>query len=152
MSSRMVWLVAVIFVAFCVCVSAQTAPVAPAQATTPNIKHVPATYTNPSSGKEMYDSYCASCHGKDGTGDGPAAPALKMPVTDLTMLTAKNGGAFPAAHVASVINGESMTPAHGSKDMPVWGPIFMSIGGHSAAEVQLRIRNLTNYLQSLQGK
>jgi mono/diheme cytochrome c family protein len=154
MSCRMVWLVAVIVVAFCVCVSAQTAPAQePAsQATTPNIKHVPATYTNPSSGKEMYDSYCASCHGKDGRGDGPAAPALKMPVTNLTMLTAKNGGTFPAAHVASVIKGESMTPAHGSKDMPVWGPIFMSIGGHSNAEVQLRIRNLTNYLQSLQGK
>jgi len=157
MSSRMVWLVAVIVIAFCVCVSAQTTPAPPApsstpQATTPNIKHVPATYTSPASGKEMYDSYCASCHGKDGKGDGPAAPALKMPVTDLTTLAVKNGGTFPAAHVASVINGESMTPAHGSKDMPVWGPIFMSIGGHSTAEVQLRIRNLTNYLQSLQAK
>ena len=157
MSSRMVWLVAVSVVAFGVCLSAQTAPAAPApatapQATTPNIKHVPATYTNPTSGKEMYDSYCASCHGQDGKGDGPAAPALKMPVTDLTTLAAKNGGVFPAAHVASVIKGESMTPAHGSKTMPVWGPIFMSISGHSTADVQLRIRNLTNYLQSLQGK
>jgi len=34
----------------------------------------------------------------------------------------------------------------------VWGPIFMAIGGHSQAEVQLRIRNLTNYVESLQIK
>ena len=45
-----------------------------------------------------------------------------------------------------------MTAAHGSKDMPVWGPIFMSIGGHSQSDVQLRIRNLTNYLESVQAK
>jgi len=36
--------------------------------------------------------------------------------------------------------------------MPVWGPIFMTIGGHSPAQVQLRIRNLTNYLESIQIK
>jgi len=135
------------------CASAQTAPAAAApQATTPEIKHVPATYTSPSSGKEMYTAYCASCHGTDGKGDGPAAPALKMPVTNLTTLAAKNGGTFPAAHIAAVIQGGAMTPAHGSKEMPVWGPIFMTMGGHSAAQVQLRIRNLTNYIESMQTK
>ena len=153
MSSRIVFLVAIILLVCAVSMSAQTAPAAATpQASAPTIKHVPAAYTTPSSGKGMYDAYCASCHGLGGKGDGPAAPALKMPTTNLTTLAAKNGGTFPAAHVAAVIQGDALTPAHGSKDMPVWGPIFMSIGGHSPADVQLRIRNLTSYLESLQVK
>jgi mono/diheme cytochrome c family protein len=151
MSSRIVFLVAIILLVCSVGMSAQTAAATP-QATTPTIKHVPAGYTTPASGKGMYDAYCASCHGVDGKGDGPAAPALKMPTTNLTTMSAKNGGTFPAAHVAAVIQGDAMTPAHGSKDMPIWGPIFLSIGGHSKADVQLRIRNLTAYLESLQVK
>jgi mono/diheme cytochrome c family protein len=153
MSSRIVLLVVTLALACSLSASAQTAPAtATPQAATPEIKHVPATYTSPSSGKEMYNSYCASCHGIGGKGDGPAAPALKVPPTNLTTLAAKNGGTFPAAHVAAVIQGVAMTPAHGSKDMPVWGPIFMTFGGHSAAQVQLRVRNLTTYLESMQVK
>lgn len=151
MSSRILCLAAIIVLVCCFGTSAQTAPAA-AQPTPPTIKHVAAPYTTPSSGKEMFNAYCASCHGKDGRGDGPAASALKMPTTNLSTLAAKNGGVFPAAHVAAVIQGDALTPAHGSKDMPVWGPIFLSITGHSQAEVQLRIRNLTAYLESLQGK
>jgi mono/diheme cytochrome c family protein len=153
MNSRILWVAVIIVLAFSICVAAQTTPAATTpQATTPNIKHVPASYTDPTSGNGMYVAYCASCHGKDGKGDGPAAPAMKTPVTDLTILTVKNGGTFPAAHIASMIQGASMVPAHGSEDMPVWGPIFMSIAGHSQAQVQLRIRNLTNYVESMQAK
>jgi len=131
--------------------NAQTAP-AVSQPQAPELKHVPAAYTNPASGREMYTAYCASCHGADGKGDGPAAPALKMAATNLTTLAQKNNGVFPAAHVATEIQGGAMTVAHGSKDMPVWGPVFMSLGTHSAAQTQLRIRNLTNYLESIQVK
>ncbi len=153
MRSRLICLAIILVLAGAVNVTAQTASAAATpQAAKPEIKHVPAAYTDPSSGKEMYQQYCASCHGMDGKGDGPAAPALKMPSTNLTMLAAKNGGTFPAAHVAAVIQGDGVTGAHGSKDMPVWGPIFRSMGGHSQAQVQLRIRNLTNYVQSIQVK
>ena len=153
MHSRVICISVVLLLVCSVAAVAQTAPAATApQAAKPEIKHVPAAYTDPSSGKEMYKEYCASCHGMDGKGDGPAAPALKMPSTNLTTLAAKNGGTFPAAHVAAVIQGDALTPAHGSKDMPVWGPIFRSMGGHSQAQVQLRIRNLTNYLESIQAK
>jgi mono/diheme cytochrome c family protein len=157
MQFRDLCLATMVVFGFCVWGNAQTTPAATtpaaaAQETKPNIKHVPAGYTDPSSGKGMYDAYCASCHGKDGKGDGPAAPAMKMPVTNLTALAVKNGGTFPAARVAATIQGEAMVPAHGNKDMPVWGPIFLSMGGHSPAQAQLRIRNLTNYLESIQVK
>ena len=122
------------------------------QATKPEIKKVPAAYTDPSSGKGMYMEYCASCHGADGKGNGPAAPALKVPPTDLTQLAAKNGGTFPNAHIIQIIKGDSMTAAHGNKDMPVWGPVFLRMGQQDAAQVQLRIRNLDRYLESIQQK
>jgi len=75
-----------------------------------------------------------------------------LPTTDLTMLSAKNGGTFPAAHVAAVIQGDAITPAHGSKDMPVWGPVFLSMSQGHPAEVQQRVANLTTYIESLQEK
>ena len=100
----------------------------------------------------MYIAYCASCHGQDGTGNGPAAAALKTPPTDLTLLAAKNGGKFPDAHIAEIIKGDRLTAAHGNKDMPVWGPVFLTMAQHDTAQEQLRIRNLTTYLQSIQQK
>ncbi len=114
------------------------------------IKKAPAPYTSASSGQQMYESYCASCHGKNALGDGPAAPALKVAPTNLTDIAKKNGGKFPDAHVAAVIRGEAHMPAHGSREMPVWGPVFRSVSGGHEGEVQLRVANLTKYIQSLQ--
>jgi mono/diheme cytochrome c family protein len=99
---------------------------APAQ-NAPTVKHVPITNAPPNSGKDMYNSYCAVCHGKDGKGGGPAASAMKTPPTDLTSLAKNGGGKYPSSHVAAVIRGQAMTASHGSKDMPVWGPLF-SVG------------------------
>src|ERR1700687_6219272 len=82
------------------------------------IKHVPVKSTSPVSGKDMYTAYCAVCHGTDGKGGGPAASALKVPATDLSLLSKNNGGKYPAMKVESSIRGESALPAHGSKDMP----------------------------------
>ena len=70
------------------------------------VKHVPVKPTSAASGKQMYDNYCAVCHGTNGKGGGPAAEALKTPPTDLTILSQKEGGKFPAAHVASAIRGD----------------------------------------------
>ena len=116
------------------------------------IKHVPMKQTNAASGQEMYGSYCAVCHGTDGKGGGPAASALKAVPTDLTKLAANNKGEYPALHVASVLRGEAETPAHGSKDMPVWGPLFRHISQGHDAEVQQRIANLNKYLEGMQQK
>ena len=124
---------------------------APAQGST-TVKHVPITSTPSNSGKEMFNSYCAVCHGKDGKGGGPAATAMKTPPSDLTSLTKQNGGKYPAAHVAAVLKGQAMTPAHGSQDMPIWGPLFSSISQGHEGQVQQRISNLVAYIEGLQAK
>jgi mono/diheme cytochrome c family protein len=116
------------------------------------IKKSPAPYTNPASGQEMYKAYCASCHGLDGKGNGPAATAMKQPVPDLTLLSKKNGGKFPSDHVSSVMRGDVNSPAHGSADMPVWGPVFMKVSQSNVSQVQQRVHNLTEYIASLQAK
>ncbi len=118
----------------------------------PTVKHVPITSAPSNSGKEMFNSYCAVCHGKDGKGSGPAAPAMKTPPTDLTTLAQKNGGKYPAAHVAAVIRGQNATPSHGSQDMPMWGPLFSSISQGHEAQVQQRVANLVKYIETLQAK
>jgi len=116
------------------------------------IKHVPIKPTSAASGQEMYKTYCAVCHGTDGKGGGPAAEALKTPPTDLTLLSKNNGGQYPSMKVAATIRGEANLPAHGSKEMPVWGQLFWSMSGGHEAEVQQRVTNLNAYIESLQAK
>lgn len=134
--------------AIAVCLLVVTAAIA--QQT--KIKKVPAHYTSPASGQEMYSAYCASCHGLDGKGNGPAAPALKAPATDLTKLAAANGGQFPELKVYGVIKGDAAIAAHGSKDMPVWGPIFRAVSSGREAETHMRLVNLTGHIKSIQAK
>ncbi|HKO12550.1 MAG TPA: cytochrome c [Acidobacteriaceae bacterium] len=121
--------------------------------TKPQIKNVPVQHTSPASGKMMYDTYCAVCHGVDGRGNGPAAPALKDAATDLTQMAKQNGGKFPDAHIYAVLQFGSDTSAHGSKDMPVWGPALRSLDRGSPTTEMVehqRIVNLTTYLKTLQ--
>lgn len=123
-----------------------------AQGQTPVVKHVPIKAVNPASGQEMFKSYCGVCHGEDGKGNGPAASAMKVPPVDLTTLAQKNGGKYPALHVSSVVRGEADLPAHGTKDMPVWGPLFLRLSQGHEAEVQQRVTNLNQYIESIQAK
>lgn len=112
--------------------------------------HLPSS--DPVSGQGMYRMYCAVCHGKDGRGDGPAAIELKTPPPDLTNLSNRHGGKFPEAYVADVLRTGVKTPAHGTPDMPTWGPLFGTVGGTDQALVNIRITNLVNYLKSIQVK
>ena len=116
----------------------------------PAIHKTPAGRTSVSSGKEMYRSYCAACHGNNGKGDGPASAALKSSPSDLTVLARRNAGRFPELRVFTAINGDLHVTAHGSKDMPTWGGVFRQMQGSDVAGVKLRIRNLTKYIDSLQ--
>ncbi|MDR3702268.1 MAG: cytochrome c [Candidatus Sulfopaludibacter sp.] len=123
----------------------------PAQETTPKVKVVGAKPTSPASGKEMFHAYCASCHGLDGKGNGPAASALKKQPADLTLLAQQSGGKFPAMRVMNSIK-DGTQAGHGSKDMPVWGPILSTVSSDSPAVVTQRIGNLIGFIESMQVK
>jgi mono/diheme cytochrome c family protein len=116
------------------------------------VKHAPAPASSPSSGKEMFMSYCASCHGKDAKGNGPAAGALKQAPADLTGLAKQNGGKYPADKITSILRGQASLMAHGDQEMPVWGPVFWKMSQGHEELVQMRIANLNHYIESLQEK
>ena len=104
------------------------------------------------SGKQTYKHYCASCHGVDARGDGPAAYMLKTTPPDLTTLAKRYGGKFPYDYVSDVLRFGTRIRSHGSSDMPIWGPIFGSIDNYDEVAVRKRIKNLSDYLASLQQK
>lgn len=118
----------------------------------PNIKRVTAQPITSVDGKDNFEAYCAVCHGKTAKGDGPAAPAMSKPVADLTMLAKKSGGKFNALAVEEVIKGtDKQTPAHGSQEMPIWGPVFRSMSSDQNIAL-LRVKNLVSYIESIQAK
>ena len=101
-------------------------------------------------GEEIFGAYCATCHGLDGKGHGPTSPALATPPADLTLIALRNGGTFPHDRVVNfVTNGDPARPAHGSKDMPVWGPNLPLAPGADRPLSQ-RIEDVVWYLESLQ--
>jgi mono/diheme cytochrome c family protein len=114
----------------------------------PTIKNEVIPQTSAIDAKEMFNTYCATCHGISGKGDGPAAVALKKAPADLTKISARSGGKFPEIQVARYIRGADEVPAHGSRDMPVWGNLFKALGGDQSA--QIRVNNLVEYLRSMQ--
>jgi mono/diheme cytochrome c family protein len=105
-------------------------------------------------GRDLFQFYCAPCHGRSGTGDGPVATALKSPPSNLTLLARLNGGLFPGDRVRTTLAASrsgTQTVAHGSAEMPVWGPIFRALDP-SDAYAAARIGNLVTFLQSIQTK
>jgi mono/diheme cytochrome c family protein len=105
----------------------------------------------PLDGGKIYRNYCATCHGVSGNGNGPVVPALKTKVPRLTTLARRNHGTFPADRVRKVIAGDEDHAAHGSREMPVWGPIFHQIENDQDLGY-VRLRNVTEYLKSIQQK
>jgi len=107
------------------------------------------------SGRDLYEFYCAPCHGRDGAGDGSVARSLSGPVPDLRLLTQRNGGTFPRARAEAFVAHGSNAPAvdaHGTTDMPIWGPIFRALDPSSDAMTAVRIANVVDYLDVLQKK
>jgi mono/diheme cytochrome c family protein len=102
------------------------------------------------SGRQIFTSYCAPCHGKDAKGSGPIAPALTVAPPDLTILSKRNNGKFPENHFASVLKNGVNVPAHGTVEMPIWGSTFAD--ANTQRIVTIRVNNLIQYLESLQSK
>lgn len=141
---RALWLILAVALAAMVIPGAgkqsQTAPKAEQQFT-PLIHSV--------EGPDLFRAYCASCHGMDAKGAGPAAPELKAKVPDLTILARNNREQFPAAHVRQVISGDKVVAAHGSREMPIWGPVFHQIES-DVDWGNVRLESVVKYLESIQ--
>jgi mono/diheme cytochrome c family protein len=106
-----------------------------------------------SAGQQYFERYCSACHGLTGRGDGPAAPALRTPPADLRRIAQRRGGPFPVAEIAAYIDGRTAVPAHGSREMPVWGERFGEMGGGGSVGEEVVRGNLLvliEYLQSIQ--
>lgn len=104
-------------------------------------------------GDHTYTVYCANCHGLDGRGKGEVAPTLTAKPTDLTRLAATNNGVFPTERVREVIDGRADIAAHGTREMPVWGELFLWPGKDSPErreQVERKIGDLIAYLSSIQ--
>jgi mono/diheme cytochrome c family protein len=104
-------------------------------------------------GAEIYKWRCAACHGVEARGHGPAFEALKVPPTDLTLIAHRHGGEFPSGEIARFIDGRFDLPAHGSRDMPIWGErLGEAIPESSVAEeiVRGKVATLLEYLKSIQ--
>ncbi len=115
------------------------------------VTRVPVKTIDTVEGKDLFQQFCAVCHGTNAKGAGPAASALKQPPTDLTTLAHRHGGVYPVKLVQQVIDGDGNVPAHGAKDMPVWGKILRSAPDDTST-VKLRVYNLAKYIEGLQGK
>ena len=105
----------------------------------------------PLDGPSVFKAYCASCHGVDGKGHGPAAEALKAKPIDLTQIAINNKGMFPRATIEDVLTNGGKWKAHGSKEMPTWGPIFADADKNDKIATA-HIHNLVTYLESIQVK
>jgi len=105
----------------------------------------------PVRGADLFHSYCAACHGIDGRGHGPAAAALKSPVPDLTTIASRNRGVFPRERIRTQIAGEDRPAIHGTREMPIWGPIFRQIENDTDYG-RVRLENVLLYLESIQSK
>jgi len=108
-----------------------------------------ADYTGP----QLFQRFCASCHGKGAEGDGPVAKTFRMEVPDLTRIAKRRGGEFPRDLVRRVIDGTDIRAPHGSREMPVWGQDFWVAQGaddQARQNTNLLIYRLVEYLALLQ--
>lgn len=120
-----------------------------AQQPKPTIKKEPVRPIGDVSGAATYNAYCSVCHGPSAKGDGPAAKALTTAPSDLTQIAKQNNGKFPDLRIKAMIEGDDAPMAHGTRDMPMWGPLFKRTEGNAS---ELRVKNLIDYLESIQGK
>ena len=105
------------------------------------------------SGRALYLKYCSSCHGKDGRGNGPVSPVLKVKAPDLTTLRKNNKGIFPLARVISSIDGSRAVRGHGDPAMPVWGEVFkeeLKEEKYRELTTLLKTKVIAEYISTLQ--
>ena len=100
-------------------------------------------------GRDLFMTYCASCHGTSGRGNGPAAEELRHRPADLTQLARRSGGVFNDVLVHRIVDGRTVK-AHGTMEMPVWGDAFKWRQGLDEDSIKTRVEALVRYLESIQ--
>lgn len=104
-------------------------------------------------GSLSYHLYCSNCHGAKGKGDGNLKEYLNVQPADLTRISARRGGTFPADEVARIIDGRQDVKGHGQREMPIWGDAFQEEGNDdSEAHAEQKIQELVLYLKAIQEK
>ncbi len=102
-------------------------------------------------GAFTYRTYCARCHGNDGSGDGPAAENLAFQPPDLRTIARRNKGQFPAERVRKIVDGRKPVKGYNGSGMPAFGDVFREPGaGFDTQLADLQIRAVVAYVQSLQ--
>jgi mono/diheme cytochrome c family protein len=100
-------------------------------------------------GAQIFRDYCATCHGVDGRGNGPTTSALRYKVPDLTEISKRTGDKFPSVRIRNIIEGTETLTGHGSREMPIWGPIFHQVDVDQDLG-NVRTDNVTRYIESIQ--
>jgi mono/diheme cytochrome c family protein len=130
-------------------------------ATMANAQQSGTSWQNVDRGKYEYEAHCAACHGLSGAGEGPYSSFLNKAIPNLTTLSKRNSGVFPFALVYEIIDGTQVIAAHGTREMPIWGPRYMIEAGENVYDdfradrevfVRARILALTEYVYRLQAK
>lgn len=105
-------------------------------------------------GHHVYATHCAVCHGAQGQSDGPFANLLQKRPPDLTRIGQRNHGFFPVWQVYETISGSELLPAHGTREMPIWGAAFAIEAGNTSLDAATftrgRIFSLVAWLASIQ--
>jgi mono/diheme cytochrome c family protein len=117
--------------------------------------HKPGTAHGPDSqsvsGASTFRTYCASCHGAAGKGDGPFADNLRFHPPDLTLIAGRHGGNYPAEEVHRIVDGRKPLRGHGGPDMPIWGDAFRSAEtGYDDLAAKEKIGSVVEYVRTLQ--
>lgn len=146
-------ILAVALLGLAVRTAAQTGPAVP------NVKLVivPARSIGSMDGADLYDAYCASCHGKDLKGFGPAWRFTHVAPIDLTTCAAGHTTeASRIAHIIATMEAGHSSLGHESSDgdavdMPEWAPLFRAMSPtNSHAGTVLRINSIARYLAARQ--
>jgi mono/diheme cytochrome c family protein len=101
-------------------------------------------------GAKLFLNHCAACHGAMGEGDGPVATSMAIGVPSLRTLAMRNGGVFPEDAVAAYIDGREPRAAHGHRQMPIWGDVFVVTERGEEDVVAARIKILVWFIAELQ--
>ena len=76
---------------------------------------------DPAKGKQVYETYCQSCHGPTGDGQGPIGKSLNPPPRDFTKADFKYGGSDQ--DIFEIISNGAAAKG-GSPLMAPWGAVI----------------------------